>query len=142
MPLWGTRRSGGNTDGRLNFVSLIPGDDFTLLDGTETIVTGSKSVAFARGTSCSQSDQGSSYVVLGCSNGSVVQVQCSNGVPGDNKGAPSGYTLSDLDASFVDEPGGVTTGNGPLTDIGRSSFYRVVVSTFVSGDAPIVIVKR
>lgn len=141
MPLWGTRRSGGNSDSRLNFVSLIPGDDFTLLDGTETIVTGSVSTAFARGTSNSQSDQGSTFNILGCTNGTVIQFQSSNGVAGDNKGAPD-FTYAQLDATFNDIVGGSVAGNGAYTDIGRASFYRCKVATFVAGDAPIVIVKR
>lgn len=141
MPLWGARRSGGNLDSQLNFVSLIPGDDFTLLDGTETIVSGSVSTAFARGGGCVQTDAGTTFNITGCSNGSALQFQSSNGVPGDNKGAPV-FTLAQLDATFNDVVGGNVTGNGAYTDIGRASFGRWKVVTFVAGDAPVVIAKR
>lgn len=139
MPLWGAGRPGGNSNPALNFVSLIPGDDFTLLDGTEAIVSGSKSVAFARGGGCSQTDAGSTFQILGCANGSVVTFQSSNGVVGDNKGAPV-FTLAQLDATFNNLQ--AFTGNAGYTDVGRPSFYRAVVTTLVNGDAPIVIVKR
>lgn len=139
MPLWGTGRPGGNSVPSLNFVSLIPGDDFTLLDGTEAVASGSKSVAFARGSGHCQTDAGSTFQISGCALGSVITFQSSNGVPGGNQGAPV-FTLDQLDATFND----VTdmTGNVGYTDVGRPSFYRCVVKTLAVGDAPVVIVKR
>lgn len=138
MPLWGTGAPGSNPISALNFTDLRPGDYETLLDGTELIVTGSKSIAFARGGSAGGSDQGSTFTVTGCPNGSVIDIQAAS---------PNGAgTLASVDASFQDVSlsggGGTITGNGFYTDVGRSMFYRVIVTTFASGDIPVVTVKR
>lgn len=135
MPLWGTGRAGANPISALNFVDLRPGDYETLLDGTEVIATGSKSIAFARGGSGSGMDAGSTFTVTGCPNGSIIDIQASN-TKTDDAG-----TLAAMDASFQNI-GGTIDGNGFYTDIGRSMFYRVIVTTFASGDVPVVIVKR
>lgn len=142
MPLWGTRQSGCNPDSRLNFTMLIPGDDLTLLDGTEAVVTGSKSLVWARGEGLVGTDAGSTYVINGCANGTVIGIQSSNGTPLYVNGVYSPMTFDGLDASFETELGGEITGNGSYTDPGRSRFYRLIVVTFVAGDAPVVIVQR
>lgn len=138
MPLWGTARAGANPISGLNFVDLRPGDYEKLLDGTETIVSGSKSIAFARGGSGSGADQGTTFAITGCASGStaVYDVQASN-TKTDDAG-----TLAAMDASFVNVPGGTIIGNGFYTDVGRSAFYRIIVTTAAVGDAPIVTVKR
>lgn len=135
MPLWGTGRAGANPISGLNFVDLRPGDYETLLNGTETIVTGSKSIAFARGPSPSGADNGSTFTVSGCPNGSVIDIQASSTKTDD------AVTLAAMDASFQNV-GGTLTGNGFYTDIGRSAFYRAIVTTFSAGDVPVVTVKR
>lgn len=135
MPLWGTPRAGSNPISGLNFVDLRPGDYETLLNGTETIITGSKSIAFARGGSGSGADQGSTFTVTGCPNGSVIDIEASSTKTDD------AVTLDAMDASFQNVGGG-TMGNGFYTDVGRSMFYRIIVTTFAPGDAPVVVVKR
>lgn len=135
MPLWGVNQSGPNVISSLNLVSIVPGDVFSLLDGTETIVTGSKSVAFSRGEAITGADAGSSFFITGCTNGTQITIQASNGTP-------TAPTLATLDASFISLPGGVFTGNNAYTDVGRAAFYRALVVVFVSGDVPVVIVKR
>ncbi len=146
MPLWGARQAGGNAARpELNFRDICPGLDYTLLDGTETIVSGSKSIAFARGMMGS-TDAGSTFIAYGCSNGSIIQIQSSNGVPTTQQGSPD-FTLTDLDATFMDIAGATITGGGgaaggSYTDVGRPSFYRAVVVTFAAGDTPVLIVKR
>lgn len=136
MPLWGTPRAGANPISSLNFVDLRPGDDQTLLDGTETVLTGSKSIAFARGGSGSGSDQGSTFSVTGCTSLSVIDIQASN-----TKTDVAG-TLTAMDGSFVTIPGSSILGNGFYTDTGRSMFYRAIVTNYVSGDVPVLVVKR
>lgn len=137
MPLYGTPRPGGNPVSGLNFTSLVPGDDFALLDGTEVIVTGSKSIPFARGTGPIGTDAGSSFYISGCTNGTQITIQGSNGV------APATtMTVANLDASFQDLPGAVFTWNNVYTDVGRATFYRAKVAVFAAGDVPVVLVKR
>lgn len=135
MPLWGTARAGANPISGLNFVDLRPGDHEKLLDGTETIATGSRSIAFARGNA-----SGSTFTVTGCPNNSVIDIQASS-TKTDDAG-----TLAAMDASFqsvsLSGGGGTITGNGFYTDVGFSSFYRVIVTTFGAGDVPVVTVKR
>ena len=134
MPLWGTGYPGSNPISALNFLDLRPGDYEKLLDGTETIQSGSTSIAFARGGSSLGSDNGSTFTVTGCPNGSVIDIQASS--------ADNAATLAAMDASFQDVTGGTITGNGFYTDVGLSMFYRVIVTTFVNGDVPVVTVKR
>ena len=136
MPLWGANQAGANPISSLNFTDLRPGDYLILLDGTETIATGSKSIAFARGGSGSGADMGSTFAVTGCPNGSVIDVQASNTKTDD------AVSLVAMDASFNTILGDTINGNGASTDVGRSSFYRVIVTNFVAGDVPVVIVKR
>lgn len=135
MPLWGTGQSGYNSNSALNFTDLRPGDDLLLLDGTETVATGSKSIPFARGTSANGSNT-SSFYVTGCANGTQVTIQGSDGPVSPD------YSLSDLDSSFIDLPGGALTGNANYTDVGTSAFYRAVITSFSVGDHPVVKVKR
>ena len=139
MPLWGTGYPGSNPISALNFLDLRAGDDLVLFDGTETIVTGSKSIAFARGFVLG-SNLGRTYQVSGCGNGSVMTLQASNGVSASGRNPVPTPTLDNMDASF-NSTGNGSTGNQGFTDIGNSAFYRVVCTTFVAGDIPVVIVK-
>ena len=141
--LWNTPQSGYNTTyPGLNCVVLFPGDDYALFDGTEALAATAKSVHFARGSQGS-TDAGSTFSITGCPNNSVVQIQGSNGVAQSANGE-IGITVAAtptlMDASF--NVVGTITGNGSYLDQGRYMFYRAVVSTFVSGDVPVVIVKR
>lgn len=139
MPLWGATKAGANVDSRLNWTDLRGGDDFALLDGTETVATGSKSVPFARGY-VPGGNLGRTYQISGCSGGTVITVQGSNGVSASDTTPTVTPTFANMDLSF-NSVGLAQTGNGALTDQGSSAFYRVIVTTFVSGDIPVVIVK-
>lgn len=140
MPLFGTPQPGSNPISGLNLTDLRPGDNLTLLDGTETVVTGSASVAFARGNGQAGTDAGSSFFISGCPNGSTINIQGSAGIPYSDPPAPN--TLANFDASFQTLPGATVVGNGAYTDIGRALFYRIQIGTLVGGDAPVVVVSR
>lgn len=139
MPLWGTPQSGNNPISALNFTDLRAGDDLDLFDGTETIVSGSKSIAFARGY-VPGSNLGRTYQITGCPNGSVMTLYASNGVSASGRNPIVTPTLANMDASF-NTTGVSSTGNGSFSDNGSSSFYRIVCTTFAAGDVPVVIVR-
>lgn len=135
--LWATPQAGPNPILGLNLTDVHPGDNYTLLDGTETIATGSKSVAFARGSGPVLTDAGTTFYVSGCSNNSIWEVQGSNGVP-----STQAWNLDNFDASFQAILGSQTTGNGAYTDVGRAAYYRIAITTFEASDAPVAIAKR
>jgi len=143
MPLWNTPQPGWNqTYPGLNCVVLYPGDDLALFDGTEALADVAKSVHFARGQEGS-TDAGSTFSITGCPNGSVINIQGSNGVSQSANGEIGLLvtpTPTNMDASF--DTVGTITGNGAYLDQGRYAFYRAIVSTFEAGDVPVVIVKR
>ncbi len=142
MPLWNTPQSGGNTQySGLNCVALSPGDEYALLNGTEIIVTGSKSVHFALAQT-GYPGALMTFQVTGCSAGSVISIQASNGVAQSTLGsAPTVVqTPTNLDASF-NTVQDLVAGNGSYSDQGGSMYYRVSVKLFVNGDAPVVIVR-
>lgn len=141
MPLWGTGYPGSNSISALNFLDLRPGDDLALLDGTETVATGSASIAFARGYDVSGGND-CTFSVTGCASGSAgtIDIQGSNGVSVSGRNPTPTPTLANMDASFVKLA--TITGNGVYTETQRFEFYRAVVSSFASGDAPVIIVKR
>ncbi len=141
MALWGTGYPGCNPVSALNFLDLRSGDDMTLLDGTETIATGSTSIAFARGNDPG-GNNGFTVSVSGCPGGTVIDVQQSDGVSASGRNPSPTPTLANMDASFNTITGDTINGNDSITDIGRSAFYRVIVTNFVNGDVPVVIVKR
>lgn len=131
MPAYGVKQSGPNTDSSKNLTSLQPGDPgLTLWDGTETPLSGNASVAFSRGPSVGGGDNGTSFDFTGMDAASVVDVQVSN---------------LDVAADYITVSGGLTpdaNGNAAYTDIGRSAFYRVVLTTYVSGAMPKCVAKR
>lgn len=142
MPLFGVYQSGGAPELALNMVDLRRGDSYTLMDGTETVATGTSSVAFAAGP-----DPGgvvaTSYYVTGCTNNTEWTIQGSNGPStADSPGVPtSGVTA--FGATFQDIAGSDTTGNGIFTDsTGSSIWYRFHIKTLQSGDHPVVIARR
>lgn len=129
MPAYGVAQSGGNTNSALNLSSIVPGDNFTLLSGTETITSGYKSVAFSRGYSPGAHDNGTTFYISGCAAGSVVQIQ------GSNQNIDGTYfLLSTITPDAI--------GNGAYSDSGRAAFYRCEVSTYASPDVPVVIAQR
>lgn len=142
MPLWNTPQAGSNTVyPGLNFTSLSPGDDLELLNANDVVATGTKSIAFARSGGLGGQPGKSTFSVTGCPNGSVIEIEGSNGVAqSSTKALTVTPTPANMDASF--NVVGTVTGNGPYLDEGAYAFYRVVVSTFEAGDVPVVIIKR
>lgn len=140
MPLWGTGYPGCNPVSALNFLDLRRGDDLAMFDGTETIATGSKSIAFARG---SDPGGGSAFTVSvsGCSGGTVIDIQESNGVSASGSNPSVTPTLANMDASFNIISADTINGNGASTDAGGAAFYRLIVTSYVNGDIPVAIVK-
>lgn len=130
MPAYGVAQSGYNANSAKNLTSLQPGDPgMTLWDGIETPTTGVKSVAFSRGPAVGGGDNGTSFDFTGVVAGTTVDVQVAN---------------EDVDASYSTVSGGLTPdagGNCNYTDIGRSAFYRAVL-TVGNGTMPKCIAKR
>lgn len=142
--LFGAYQSGGSSVLGLNMADLRRGDDYTLLDGTETLASGSSSVAFAAGPDPHGGGIiASSFYVQGCGNGSEWTIQGSNGPStADNPSSPTS-TLNAFDATFQDLANSDTTGNGVFTEgTGTSVWYRFHVKTLANGDAPVVKVRR
>lgn len=128
--LYGVAQSGPNiVSPSLNIAVLYPGDPYTLFSGTETPVQGMTSVAFQRGPSPS-GDNGISFFAQGMPSTSAIDIQAS-------------ATDSDLDYQSVS--GTLTpdaNGNVAYTDVGRALFYRVILTTYVSGSMPVVKAQR
>lgn len=123
MPLYATPQAGGV------LTSVVPGDSYTLLNGTETVATGSKSIAFSRGYSPGADDAGSTFNVSGCKNGTTIEIEFAG------QDVDSLYAVSNTLAPDAN-------GNSGYTDVGRSPCWRSVVLSFVSGDKPVVSVHR
>lgn len=141
--LFGAYQSGGAIPMGLNVVDLRRGGQYVMMDGTETVVTGSASVHFSAGPDTHGGGViYSSFTVQGCSNNTEWTIQGSNGPStADNPNSPTS-TLTAFAATFQDIPGSDTTGNGLYTDVGAWTWYRFFVKNFVAGDAPVVIVRR
>ena len=127
--LYGAAQSGGNlsTPG-LNITALEPGSQLTLLSGTEAIVSGSASVSF----SLAYHEGGGfpvTFNISGCPAGSIIEVE---GAGADVAGDYTVFATITPDAN----------GNAAYTDSGASPYRRVVVSTYVSPDVPVVTVSR
>lgn len=118
MPAYGTRP-----------VSLVPGDKWTLFDGTEAVAEGLESMAIARGYSPSGDDAGTSFFATGLAADMVIDIQAA-AVDDDDEYLMVGQITDD------------GNGNGAYTDIGRPGFYRAVITTYSAGDMPIVRVQR
>jgi len=129
MPLYGTPQAGNYKTLGKNLTSVIPGESITLLNGTETITSGTSSVAFMRGSGSIPDNGQATFNVSGCPNSSTIAVQVAGA---DVDGQYTTVTTITPD----------TNGNGAYTDVGISPFMRVKVATFVSGDAPVVTVQR
>ncbi len=123
--LYGTPQSGFNPypNQGLNIASLIPGEAYTLFDGTEPSGAAT-SVAVARGPSGGQSQANTTFYVNGAG-ANTVTIQGSN---------------TDIDGDYAD----IATitpdanGNGSLTDSGSPAFYRCKKS----GGTPRVVAQR
>jgi hypothetical protein len=141
--LFGTYQSGGAVELGLNVFDIRRGGEIILMDGTETVATGSASVHFSAGPD----PQGggvinTAFYVQGCSGGTEWTIQASDGPSiADSPGVPTS-TLSKFAATFQDILGSDTVGNGMFTDTGSAAWYRFHIKTFVAGDAPAVRVRR
>jgi hypothetical protein len=139
--LFGTYQSGGAPELGLNVVDLRRGDQYVMMDGTETVASGSASVHFAAGTGVGGVIN-SSFSVQGCTKGTEWTIQGSNGPStADSPGVPTS-TLTKFAATFQDLPGSDIVGNGTYTDTGSATWYRFHIKTLQAGDAPVVIVRR
>lgn len=111
-------------------ILIVPSGRFVHLDGTESgIESGYKSAAFERGPSHSGADNGTTWYVSGCQNGTRIQVQGSN---------------QNIDGTFlaIETITPDVNGNGACTDVGRARYYRCAVSSLVAGDVPVCIAQR
>jgi hypothetical protein len=129
LPIYGTAQAGSNATLGLNLTSLIPGEQITLFSGSETAALNLKSVAFARGYSPSASDQGTTFNISGMPSGMTIDVQvASKDIDGD-------YT-----SVVTMTPD--TNGNSAYTDVGRSAFFRLLISAYTTGAMPIAVAQR
>lgn len=129
--LYGTAQAGfnGPPNQGLNLTSIIPGDSYTLFDGTEPPGVNRTSVAVNRGTAPGFVDNGITFYITGAPNGTTVDIQGSNiDLDGDY------LTLATITPN--------ASGNGAYTDVGRAAFYRVKISAYVSGAMPVVTTQR
>jgi len=130
--LYGVAQAGYNAppDQGKNLTALIPGDSYTLFDGTETPSNGLASVAIVRGTAPGFTDAGITFYVTG---GPAVSTTID--IQGSNIDADADYyTLATITPN--------ASGNGAYTDQGRAAFYRAKISAYSSGAMPIVNVQR
>ncbi len=128
MPTYGTPQAGSNSLGAaFNLTSLVPGDKFTLFDGTETAASGLKSVAISRGYSPTGSNTMTFYV-SGAPAGTTVDIQGAN---------------EDVDASYL-TLSTITpvSGNGAYSDDGTAQYLRATLSAYTSGVMSVVKVSR
>lgn len=129
MPAYGTPKPGYNqADPGKNLAALYPGEPLTLLAGTEEMVQGDASVAFVRAMSISMNDGGTTFDAHGMTAADVIDVEAAN-VDDDDYYFSVGSISPDAN------------GNGGFTDVGRSCFYRVKLTT-LNGDVPEVIAQR
>ena len=131
MAVYGIPQVGNNPVPGLNLTSIVPGDSYTLFDGTETPAAGLASIAFSRGYSPGVSDNGVSFFVSGFpASGCTVDIQASD---------------TDIDGDYYSVSGSLapdTNGNAAYTDIGRANFYRAFLTTYASGTMPVVKASR
>ena len=112
-----------------NVNSLVPGDSLVLLDGTETLATNAASISFVRGYSPSANDGGTTFNASGMPASSVIDVQVANA---DVAGL---YTTT---GQLVPD----TNGNATYTDVGRSPFWRLQVSSATAATGSKVVANR
>ena len=130
MPLYGTAQAGYNPPPNqgLNITSLEAGQQITLLNGTEIIVAGSKSVAFSKGFHDGFNSP-VTFNLSGCTLGTVVEIESAGAdVDGD-------YTVV---ATLTPDAGG----NQQYTITDSSPFMRALVSAFDAGDKPVLTATR
>jgi len=127
MPLYGTPQAGSNPTPGLNLTSVIPGDSFTLFDGTESAANGLASVAFNRG----YSPNGSNTCTFYCEG---IPASCTVDIQSANDDVEADYsTLASITSSTVPPA---------YTDIGTARYFRAKLSAYSSGAMPVVKVQR
>lgn len=133
MPVYATPQAGGNANPALNIAALSPGDAYQLFSGSETPGNAPfASVAIARATSPSGSDQGVTFQIefpQPAPNATVV-IQGSN-VDDGVTGAAYETIYTSTNKQF-----------DGYTDTGRWTYYRAQLSAYVSGGMPTVIAQR
>ena len=144
MPLFATYGGGGAVELALNVRDLRRGDELVLMDGTETVASGSASVHYSAGPDPHGGGvMNDSFYVQGCGNGTTWTIQGSNGPStADTPGSPTS-TLNTFAATFQDitTPDPIT-GNGAYTDQGSAIWKRFKIVILAGGDNPVVIVRR
>jgi hypothetical protein len=128
MPLYGVAQAGSNPVAGKNIVSLEAGQSYTLLDGTETIASQSKSVAYSKGF-FSGFNSPVTFSLSGCKNGTVIQMQQAGA---DVDGQYTAVATLTPDSS----------GNQSYTLTDSAPCTRAYVVTFVAGDVPVLIASR
>jgi hypothetical protein len=131
MPLYGVAQSGnyGPPNQGKNLTSLIVGEQITLFDGAETPLTGVKSVAFANGYNPQGGNSNITFNASGMPSDMTIDVQ---------------VAAHDIEAEYSSigtlaaSAGTPDTGNGFLTDDGKSAFYRLYITNYTTGAMPIV----
>ncbi len=127
MPAYGVYQSGPYVDSSKNLRVVFPGENYTLLDGTEADEE-LASVAIVRGPSAGQSQVYSTFHAVGLGAAETCDVQASNtDVDGDY------YTIATMTSELA-SPAGIPN----FTDSGSPLFYRVLKS----GGTCIVKVQR
>lgn len=129
MPVYGISQAGSNADATKNLTSLSPGDKFTLFDGTETPVSGLRSVAFSRGCNPGGGTAPTSFTASGMASDMRIDITSAN----DNVAAD--YVVQITLAPDAN-------GNASYTDQGNSEFWSGVLSTYSSGAMPILKAQR
>jgi hypothetical protein len=140
MPAFGTPQAGafGPPNQGLNVVNLGPGDIVSLFDGTETPALNLASVAFSRGYSAGVSDNGTTFNISGIPAGMTVDVQvCSPPAGGFSSVAAMNAAFSSVITLTAD-----ANGNASYTDVGRSQFYRLLLSAFTTGAMCVGVASR
>ncbi len=126
MPVYGIPQAGDLIPLGLNLTALIPGEQMTLFDGTETAALNLTSVAFARGYSPSADDAGTTFRASVIPTGMIIDVQSAN---------------HDIEAEYS-TVGTMIQSDPSYTDTGRSAFYRLKVSAYTSGAMPVCTAQR
>lgn len=118
--------------------SLPPGESLTLFSGTETPSAGLASIPFSRATGASVGPpEGMTFFCEGIPSGATLAYQVSND-PRVATNPTAAQWTTPPGATFVPD----ANGNAALTDIGYSTFYRILLSAYTSGAMPTVIVQR
>ena len=127
MPIYGVAQAGSNPTAGLNLSVVQPGDSYVLFNG-EVITPPQASVAFVRGNSISESDQGMTFQMSFATAPTAVLV-----IQGSNV---------DLDAAYETLWTSTNTQYDNYTDTTRWTYYRAKLVSQSAGGAVTVRVQR